>query len=550
MRKKKQFLALLAATALYAAFPSFTFAANRVSEITVDVTLEADGSAYVAQTWNGSFDEGTECYFPVTNLGDMELSDLRVSDGNGAYTVLDAWDEGASFAEKSGKCGLNPVEGGYEVCWGISEYGENRYAVEYRIEGLAAAYDDYDGFLFQFVPSGMNTGPTDVSVRVAQRRGGSLTKENAAVWAFDFQGQVFFTDDGVLAYTEKPLTENNSIILMLQLEKGLLTPSRTAGGAFEAVKERAFAGSDYENDGGGEGFFLIPAIAAGLAVLIWMGSKEARKVKELFKTADYWREAPIGGNLEASYVLANRFYQANDDGNLIAAALTRLLAEGYLTPLTDADAGSIGMDNKGVFLRLTKPPIEGGPAMGSLYAILMQAAGSDGILQENELERYCKTNYAALLNVIDGAKRDGGETLIGIGCYKSRLQTKTLDGLTERGMALLMRLIGYKKYLLDFSLIAEREINEALIWQDCLTYAALFGIADKVMAELRKLYPPNTSACARSMETTRYIAYRYHRVTYLAAKSAEAARSSGGGGRSSLGGGGGFSGGGSGGGTR
>jgi hypothetical protein len=82
MRKKKQFLALLAATALYAAFPSFTFAANRVSEITVDVTLEADGSAYVAQTWNGSFDEGTECYFPVTNLGDMGQHSLLIERKN------------------------------------------------------------------------------------------------------------------------------------------------------------------------------------------------------------------------------------------------------------------------------------------------------------------------------------------------------------------------------------------------------------------------------------------------------------------------------------
>ncbi len=45
---------------LLAAFPSFASAANRANEIMVDVTLEADGSAHVAQTWNGVFDEGTE----------------------------------------------------------------------------------------------------------------------------------------------------------------------------------------------------------------------------------------------------------------------------------------------------------------------------------------------------------------------------------------------------------------------------------------------------------------------------------------------------------
>ncbi len=511
--------------------------------------MEADGSAYVQQVWTGVFDEGTECYFPVTNLKDMELSALRVADGSGEYAVLDAWDTEASFEEKAHKCGLNKVDGGYEVCWGISEYGENRYAVEYRLEGLATAYDDYDGFLFQFVPSGMNTGPTEVSVRVALKNG-SLTEENAAVWAFGFDGQASFTEGEVLAYTEELLTEDNSVILMLQLEKGLLTPSRTADGTFEAIKERAFEGSDYESDDdSGIWLVVLSAIAIGLAALVWKGGEEGRRVNALAKTADYWRAAPIGGNLEASFVLARRFYQANDDGNLIAAALTRLLAQGCLTPLTDVEAGFMGKEKKSVSLRLSKPPVQGGPAVRTLYALLTQAAGSDGILQENELELYCKTNYTALLNVIEEAKRDGDETLIGIGCYKSRSQS-TLEGLTELGMTLFMQIIGYKKYLLDFSLIAERGVNEALIWQDCLTYAALFGIGDKVMAELRKLYPANTSPYAGSMEATYYIAYRYHHVTYQAAKSAEAARSSGGGGSSSLGGGGGFSGGGSGGGTR
>lgn len=547
--RKRRFLVLLAVTLLLTAFPSLASASNQVNEITVDVMLDLDGSAHVQQIWTGIFDEGTECYFPVTNLGDRELSNLRVADGSGMYAVLDAWDTQASFDEKAYKCGFNKVDGGYEVCWGISEYGENRYAVEYRIEDLAAAYDDYDGFLFQFVPSGMNTGPTEVSLRVALR-GGLLTEENAAAWAFDFDGQVCFTEGEILAYTEELLTEDNSVILMLQLNKGILAPSKMVSGTFEAVKERAFEGSDYKKDDDGNALVVIPVIAAVFAVLIWMGRKEARRVKKLVKAVDYWREAPIGGNIEASFVLANCFYQTNDDGNLIAAALTRLLAENCLMPLIDMDAGFMSRGKKSVSLKLSKPPMTGGPATRSLYALLIQAAGSDGVLQEKELELYCKTNYTALLNVIDEAKRDGDETLIGIGSYKSQMQPKTLDGLTERGMALFMQLVGYKKYLLDFSLIAERGVNEALIWQDCLTYAALFGIADKVMAELRKFYPANTSAFTRSMENTYYIAYRYHHVTYMAAKSAEAARSNGRGGHSSLGGGGGFSGGGSGGGTR
>ena len=177
---KRRMISILAATILCVALTVSARAANRVTEITVDVTLDKDGSAIVVQTWNGRFDEGTECYFPVTGLEDITLSDLAVSSENGAYTTLGAWNVDASFADKAGKCGLNPVDGGFEVCWGIGRYGENRYTIEYRLDGLVGAYDDADGFLFQFVPDGMNTGPTDVTVRIYIRMGRPSQKKPPA----------------------------------------------------------------------------------------------------------------------------------------------------------------------------------------------------------------------------------------------------------------------------------------------------------------------------------------------------------------------------------
>lgn len=557
---KRRMISILAATILCVALTVSARAANRVTEITVDVTLDKDGSAIVVQTWNGRFDEGTECYFPVTGLEDITLSDLAVSSENGAYTTLGAWNVDASFADKAGKCGLNPVDGGFEVCWGIGRYGENRYTIEYRLDGLVGAYDDADGFLFQFVPDGMNTGPTDVTVRIYIRDGTALTEETAGVWAFGFDGQVDFAEDGgVLAHTGTPLTVDNNVILMLRLDKGILAPTRMASGAFEDVKARAFEGSDYgmedgEEAGESENIYLILAllVAAGVGILIYFGGVEKRRVKKLSKSADYWREAPIGGNLEASFVLASRFHQSDDDGNLIAAALTRLLADGCLEPLTETDVGFMGREKKSVSLRLQHAPAKGGLTARLLYDLLTQAAGSDGVLQEKELEGYCKTNYSALLNVLAEAKRDGAETLTGVNCYKSQLDTETLAGLTGRGRQLLLQLIGYKKYLLDFSLIAERGLDEALIWRDCLTYAALLGIAGKVMEQLRSFYAGHVSAYARQMERNYFIVYRYHHATYGAARSGESAakRTTGGGGHSSLGGGGGFLGGGHGGGTR
>ena len=48
-----------------------------------------------------------------------------MSDADGEYTSVDEWNIDASFAEKSRKCGINKTDEGVELCFGISEYGQN-----------------------------------------------------------------------------------------------------------------------------------------------------------------------------------------------------------------------------------------------------------------------------------------------------------------------------------------------------------------------------------------------------------------------------------------
>ena len=115
---------------------------------------------------------------------------------------------------------------------------------------------------------------------------------------------------------------------------------------------------------------------------------------------------------------------------------------------------------------------------------------------------------------------------------------------------------GLKKFLKEFSVIKEREPIEVNLWQEYLMYAQIFGIADEVASQFKKLYPE----IIQDMER---VGYSYNDVVFIHSissdgiKSANSARakaesySSGGGGFSSGGGGGGsFGGGGGGGGFR
>ena len=119
-----------------------------------------------------------------------------------------------------------------------------------------------------------------------------------------------------------------------------------------------------------------------------------------------------------------------------------------------------------------------------------------------------------------------------------------------------VRFAGLKKFLTEFSRISEREPIEVNLWQEYLVYAQMFGIANEVMSQFKKLYPEIVSQMDEMNYGGNYIYIvdDFSRSAYQAAttaKSEASSYSSGGGGFSSGGGGGGsFGGGGGGGGFR
>ena len=133
---------LLVAPLMLLLISGTAYAKNNVSEIDISVTVRDDGSAYVVQNWQGTFEEGTENYIPIATK-DIGISDLKVSDEKGEYTFVDDWDIDADFDAKKRKCGINKTDDGVELCFGITDYGENKYAIEYVVTDFIKSYSDY-----------------------------------------------------------------------------------------------------------------------------------------------------------------------------------------------------------------------------------------------------------------------------------------------------------------------------------------------------------------------------------------------------------------------
>ncbi len=533
-----------------------TFAKNNVSEIDIDVTIRDDGSAYIVQNWQGTFNEGTENYIPI-NTEDIEITDFKVSDKYGDYTFIVNWDIDLSFDEKARKCGIIKTYDGVELCFGISEYGEMRYAIEYVVDDFIKGYTDYDGTNFMFINPDMSTFPTDGHITITLQNGMELTENNAGIWGFGYDGYVEFQNGKVNAYTSSALEGNNSMIIMLRMNGGIINPETEIDKSFETVKDKAFEGSNYGNyDQEYQEATLLETILGLVimfgfwAVVIWIFSfiiRRKKAIKKFNKECGYFRDVPNGGEIDVSHYLAQNFDVAGNESLIIGALILSMINKGCIEPEKEEIVGIFGKVKESVNLNLLKEPDT--VAESILYNLLLESAGEDGILQEKELEKYSYKNPERIEDFVKSIKNAGEQKFIQLGGFVKGAGN-CIKNLSDKGKEELAEVVGLKKYLDEFTLIAEREITETIIWKEYMVYATLFGIADKVINQFKQVYPekiPEFETYNRNV----IIAHSYYHSMHRSAQRAmQARRASGGGGRASFGGGGGFSGGGRGGGSR
>ena len=524
-----------------------------LKDLNIQVVLLKNGDAHITETRLMSIDsEGTECYIPIGNLNGSEIRDLMVTDETGqAFSNIGSWDINQSRSWKAGKCGIVNKHNGYELCWGLGDSGERTYVTSYTVTNLVKGFDDADGFNYMFVAQGMSPLPDHVKLTIAPEDTLHFTTENTGIWGFRYNGEVGFTDSTVVAESSEPFENRSAMIVMCRFNKGMFEPADIRSGGFDSIKEQAFEGSDYTNDDEWTkedtfillalifGFLIVPLGAfIGYIIYVWRARKKANK--DLL----WYRDIPMGGNLQQANDMLNAYKYFNTDyNNLLSACILKLINLGGITIEQHLNEKGKNVQNFVIheLKDVDKQPI----LLRKVHQIFQKAAGSDTILEPKELKSFMKSNYNQ--SITDS--------------FINTLHTKTSLSSYKDRLDEVRQVFGLKKYLKEFSLIDERHVQEVSLWKDYMIYATLFGIADQVIKDMKKINPEyfNMDQVAQQMADDMTLPTIYstmHSSTTRAAMSkaereaAAESRRSGHGGHASWGGGGGFSGGGFGGGVR
>lgn len=539
--------------------------ASQALDILMDVTLRDDGSAHFEQQWFTLARRGTEFYVPMRDNGYLVPYNFTVSDEEGVYETIDDWDVDASFEEKARRCGIHWIDNGWEFCWGITRYGLYEYTVSYDLDNLVGSYEDADGFNFRFINQRMDTFPTRAKITIHTEDGTPLTDENCNIWGFGFPGTVEFLPDGsIYAATSEQMADDDRMTVMVEFNKGVLHPKRHMEGTFEAVKELAFDGSDYEQDMPTLLdkiltvllFYILPAVIllAMIAYAIWNICKLCARYR-LLKVRRYCRRQPDQKNLLQDYVLTHTVKQAKGE-NLIACVMLQLCHEGNIKTVKIEFPGKVFYHIiEKIEIYFEEEPEDA--LKKQLYYILRDAAEPDDVLHEKDLERYAKKNPEALQKWLDACEAEGRKACDAAGFFDEKTGKRLLNWLTPPGEYRIKALMGLKKYIMDFTLLKERNVTESIIWEDYMIYTLLFGLSEKVMRELYVQHLGELELMPKYEEYKQIIraSREYSHSSYAAMCEGKKvleglARAAGSGGSSSRSGGSGDAGGASGGGTR
>ena len=529
-----------------------TTARPYLTDLNIRVVLSHNGDALITETRLMDVDdEGTECYIGLANTGESTVRNLQVKDETGLqFTYVDEWDIDQSRAWKAGKCGIIKKRNGYELCWGLGDQGHRTYITQYTYTGLVHAYPDADAIRHVFLDADVRPKPAHVLLTITTDDGTPINADSCGIWGFRFNGELSFMDNSIVVESTEAFEDQSALYVMVRFPKGMFQPTIQEDDTFEHKKELAFEGSDYVGSDDEDmsifewiifilvyvGFSIVPVVC-----FIWHLYSVWRARRRANKDLLWYRDIPMDGNLqEANNVLNAYKYLHTDYNNLMSACILKLINMGAITIETRPNMKG-KMEQNFVIQELKdidKQPV----LMRKIYNIFKQAAGADTVLEPKELKQYM--NSSQHQSITDS--------------FINTLHTKTKISQYKDREDEVRQLFGLKKFLKEFTLLDERELKEVKLWKDYMIYATLFGIADKVIKEMKKINPEyfNMDQVAGQMANdmtlpTIYSVMRHSTASAVANKAAREHRSSGHGGHSSWGGGGGgFSGGGGGGGVR
>lgn len=540
------------------------FASNKINSIDIEVVLDEYGNGKVTEYWDMHVDNKTEVYKSLTELGNSKVSNFKAYMDDTEFTFINNWDIDAGFNTKAYKNGINKVSNGVELCWGMSVYGNHIYKITYDVSNMIYNTEDSQILYWRFIDNNaMDPGTRYYNVKVS---GPGYYSDTLPVWGYGDEGGYAYVSNGAIYMSNADdgyLSSDEYVVLLVEYELNTFTTTNSYSGydSFDDFYNQAQKGATIYNQNAGE---VLDVIFAIIGILIWfvfpifviiltIGSTDKYDKKELdMKEVLPFRDIPCNKNITKAYFISNIYGLNKKKEDYFGALFLKWILEKKMNVVKQSKSGIL-KEKEVTALQLYDGLAFDNKIEEEMYGYLKSASG-DMLLEENELKKWCRSNYSKFFKAFDDLIKEEREQLISEGHIFKDEKKKHLYHLDDSIYNDAVKLAGLKKFLVEFSRMHEKQPIEVNMWKYYLVFASIYGIAKEVSKQFEKLYPELLKETEDVNSNSVFWTYMWiNNITTTSVSAASAARSaaqsysSGGGGFSSGGGGGGSFGGGGGG---
>lgn len=567
--------------------------ANDIESIDIKADVQKDGSVVIKDHRIFNATEGTEHYLTFGNLGESELLDFEVYEKGKKLQDVGTWDVNKSIDEKAGKYGVNLTPDGFELCFGIGSLGKKDFTIVYKISNFVRKLqDNKQAIYWYFIQPNMDP-ISKINISVTNQAGLIYKFPDTKLWGFGFRGKTDITDNELKLYTEGDFDTSEYVVMLGIFPEGTFTVNASYPYDEEGIRELAMQGatsneSDSKGTDVGDGYMpnanpdpnfdeasnsgssffnsspffasLIAFIGGPLMVMLPFAfffrkfkSKNLNSGKTRFKSTvgkgTYYRDIPYDGEVTD---IAHFLYAGAKE--YVSSYILKWIQEGRLKDEKEMTGLIFKKETLALVINNSQFFENDNPQEAELWYMVQKASGDDKILSEKEFTKYISRHISQFNNWVDYVN-DRSEQILTYKGYFSQADKKFLfikyksKEITAKGQTLLDNIVGFKNYLLDFSLLSEREVSDVKLWEKYLIWAAMLDITEEVYEQL-KIINPEVISSMNFDYTTILMTNAFANRVYSTQSRLNSSSSFGGGGSSFGGGGGGASGGSSGGGTR
>ena len=526
------------------------YAKSDIYSINMDVYLQKNGNMDVTEYWDVRADDGSEWFKQIKNLNESKIINYTVS-MDGEPLKQKNWNVKESLSEKRGYYGINEIDNGIELCFGKYDYNRHTFIIKYTMTNAIFNTSDSQILIGKLINNMPNHNFQRFKITLSSYY---YFPMNLDVWGTGFHGLTYVDNGKIYASNEtmEDMGEESYVSLLIKFPLNTFDTNKKDDRyeTFLNVK-KAFDEGTFDYNKKSVWLTIVPIIlfitgfiflARYFAKKNGYGFRNNKKIKE--KETNAFRDIPC--NKDIFY--ANALIKLNNFGyketNIFGAVILKWVKENKVS-FERIEKHGLFKEKEEYAINLTKEPNFTNQSEQNIWNIMYEAS-NDGILENNELKSLAQKDPQRFLDLFknlveDEIKKLKSENHI----YKRKEKAECSYGNVMDDMIYedSQRLLGLKIFLKEFSSIDEKETIEVHLWDEYLMFAYLFGIADKVFAQLKKLYPEIIQQDVNTYNSM-MMATSFANTTINSALQAAERYSAGGGGFSTGGGGsGGFGGG-------